>query len=111
MTFTIIHPSIRPHKWREIYEAWIAAAAHPENVEYILVADEKWGFVAPKPDDGREPEWAAQELHAWKEDVENAFRMTMDEACSGDQKHCTCVPLLKLEIKRIHDIINEDGAK
>ena len=51
------------------------------------------------------------ELHAWKEDVENAFRMTMDEACSGDQKHCTCVPLLKLEIKRIHDIINEDGAK
>ena len=51
------------------------------------------------------------ELHAWKEDVKNAFRMTMDEACSGDQKHCTCVPLLKLEIKRIHDIINEDGAK
>ncbi len=44
MTFSIIHPSIRPHKWREIYEAWIAAAAHPENVEYILVADEKWGF-------------------------------------------------------------------
>ena len=71
MTFTIIHPSIRPHKWREIYEAWIAAAAHPENVEYILVADEKWGFVAPKPDDGREPEWAAQELHAWKEQRAN----------------------------------------
>ena len=44
MTFSIIHPSIRPNKWREIYEAWIVAAAHPENVEYILVADEKWGF-------------------------------------------------------------------
>lgn len=44
MTFSIIHPSIRPNKWREIYEAWIAAAAHPENVEYILVADAKWGF-------------------------------------------------------------------
>lgn len=44
MTFSIIHPSIRPHKWREIYDAWIKAAAHPENVEYILVVDEKWGF-------------------------------------------------------------------
>ncbi len=44
MTFTIIHPSIRPPKWREISEAWIAAAAHPENVEDILEADEKWGF-------------------------------------------------------------------
>ena len=44
MTFSLIHPSIRPNKWREIYEAWIAAAEHPENVEYILVVDEKWGF-------------------------------------------------------------------
>ena len=67
MTFSIIHPSIRPNKWREIYEAWIAAAAHPENVEYILVADEKWGFVAPKPEDGREPEWPAQSLHDWRQ--------------------------------------------
>jgi hypothetical protein len=67
MTFSIIHPSIRPHKWKEIYEAWIAAAAHPENVEYILVADEKWGFVQPKPEDGREPEWPAQSLHDWQQ--------------------------------------------
>lgn len=42
--FSILHPSARPHKWREIYEAWIGAAAHPENVEYVLCADERWGF-------------------------------------------------------------------
>jgi hypothetical protein len=48
MTFSLIHPSIRPHKWREIYEAWIAAAEHPQEVEYLLVVDEKWGF--PKND-------------------------------------------------------------
>ena len=48
MTFSLIHPSIRPHKWREIYEAWIAAAEHPQEVEYLLVVDEKWGF--PKSD-------------------------------------------------------------
>lgn len=44
MTFSLIHPSIRPDKWREIYDAWLKAAKHPDNVEYILMADEKWGF-------------------------------------------------------------------
>lgn len=43
--FSILHPSARPHKWREIYDAWIKAAAHPENVEYVLCADERWGFT------------------------------------------------------------------
>lgn len=42
--FSILHTSARPAKWREIYEAWLAAADHPENVEYILVVDERWGF-------------------------------------------------------------------
>ena len=42
--FSILHTSARPAKWREIYEAWLAAADHPEDVEYILVVDERWGF-------------------------------------------------------------------
>lgn len=46
--FSILHPSARPHKWREIYEAWIGAAAHPKNVEYVLCADERWGFPGPE---------------------------------------------------------------
>lgn len=46
MTFSIIHPSIRPKKWREIYDAWIAAAERPEDVQYVLAVDNKWGFVS-----------------------------------------------------------------
>jgi hypothetical protein len=44
VTFSIIHPSIRPKKWREIYDAWIAAAERLGNVEYILAVDATWGF-------------------------------------------------------------------
>lgn len=43
--FSILHSSARPHKWREIYDAWIKAAVNPEQVEYVLCADERWGFV------------------------------------------------------------------
>ena len=42
--FSILHPSARPDKWRAIYDAWLAAADHPEDVEYILMVDERWGF-------------------------------------------------------------------
>lgn len=42
--FSILHPSARPQKWREIYETWMASAEHPENVEYVLCVDERWGF-------------------------------------------------------------------
>lgn len=43
--FSILHTSARPDKWREIYDAWISAAARPEDVEYVLCMDERWGFV------------------------------------------------------------------
>ena len=45
MTFSILHTSARPEKWREVYDAWIAAADHHEDVEYVLCYDERWGFV------------------------------------------------------------------
>ena len=44
MIFSILHPSARPDKWRAVYDEWIAKAANPKNVEYILCADERWGF-------------------------------------------------------------------
>lgn len=43
--FSILHTSARPDKWREIYNAWILAADRPEDVEYVLVVDERWGFT------------------------------------------------------------------
>lgn len=43
--FSILHTSARPNKWREIYDAWIKAAVNPEQVEYVLCVDERWGFT------------------------------------------------------------------
>jgi hypothetical protein len=42
--FSILHTSARPEKWREIYDTWIKAAVNPEQVEYVLCVDERWGF-------------------------------------------------------------------
>ena len=42
--FSILHTSARPDKWRAVYDAWLAAADRPEDVEYVLVVDERWGF-------------------------------------------------------------------
>lgn len=42
--FSIIHPTARPQAWRAAYEKWIGRAADPQNVEYVLAVDERWGF-------------------------------------------------------------------
>jgi hypothetical protein len=33
-------------------------------------------------------------------DYENATKGAMDEACDCNERHCTCVPLLRAEVKR-----------
>ena len=46
------------------------------------------------------------ELHAWKEDVKNAFRMTMDKACRGDvELDPTLVPPISEIIQTLHDYL------
>src|SRR5262249_38525253 len=42
--FSILHPSARPDKWRQIYDAWMSACEIPEQVEYLLGTDQRWGF-------------------------------------------------------------------
>lgn len=42
--FSILHTSARPDEWRKVYEAWLNAADRPEEVEYVLVTDPRWGF-------------------------------------------------------------------
>ena len=44
--FSILHTSARPDKWRAVYDDWMSKAVHPENVEYVLCVDERWGFNA-----------------------------------------------------------------
>lgn len=36
MTFSILHPSVRPAQWKRIRDLWIERAARPDQVEYLL---------------------------------------------------------------------------
>jgi GT2 family glycosyltransferase len=42
--FSILHPSARPDAWRKVYDDWMSKCVDPSQVEYVLVADERWGF-------------------------------------------------------------------
>lgn len=40
-------------------------------------------------------------LSAWKADVEAAHRRVMDESCDADERHCTCVPALRIQLSEV----------
>ena len=42
--FSILHTSARPDKWRAVYDDWMAKCVRPEDVEYVLCIDPRWGF-------------------------------------------------------------------
>ena len=42
--FSVCHSTARPEGWQKAYREWIEKAAHPEQVEYVLCVDERWGF-------------------------------------------------------------------
>src|ERR1039458_3950313 len=42
--FSILHTSARPQAWRAVYDDWMSKAVHPEDVEYVLCIDPRWGF-------------------------------------------------------------------
>lgn len=54
--FSILHTSARPHAWRAVYDAWMKACANPQDVEYVLVVDPRWGFT-----DSNVSEWGLTE--------------------------------------------------
>jgi len=43
--FSICHTTARPKKWKVAYNTWLNQAKHPEDVEYVLVVDARWGFT------------------------------------------------------------------
>ncbi len=45
-----------------------------------------------------------EELNAWKEDMEDSTRAAMSERCDASERHCTCVPLLRAEVKRLQAV-------
>ena len=59
--------------------------------------------------------WLEEEikrLQAWKADVMESQRIVMEEKCAGDERHCTCVPILRRELKRLQGKLlkSEDGV-
>jgi hypothetical protein len=42
--FSILHTSARPHRWKAVYDDWMDKAVHPDDVEYVLCVDPRWGF-------------------------------------------------------------------
>ncbi len=42
-----------------------------------------------------------KQLQAWKDDIEDSMKSAADETCDAGERHCTCVPLLRVEIKRL----------
>ena len=51
-----------------------------------------------------------KELSDYKADVENATKCAMDEKCDCDERHCSCVPLLRAEVERLKEL-NEELTK
>lgn len=42
--FSILHTSARPEQWRTVYEHWMQMAERPQDLEYVLCIDPRWGF-------------------------------------------------------------------
>ena len=61
MKFSICHTTARPEQWGTAYAEWLQNAAHPEDVEYILVCDKRWGFTEL-------PKLRAQDKVLWNTD-------------------------------------------
>ena len=43
------------------------------------------------------------ELRLWKQDIEAQVALVMDEECGTDERHCTCVPILRREVERLRE--------
>jgi hypothetical protein len=48
-TYSICHTTARPDAWQASARAWISMAANRGNLEYVLCADERWGFSRREP--------------------------------------------------------------
>lgn len=53
----------------------------------------------------------AEDLKAKLDDINDAFRETMDEPCVASEKHCACVPHLKRGVAELNAQLAEANAK
>lgn len=69
-TFSILHPTARPEKWRAVYDEWLAKADDKDCFEYILCVDERWGF----PSKAAYLEWIDSGDRRWTSPMPEAFK-------------------------------------
>ena len=49
-----------------------------------------------------------KELQAEIDDSNESFKMIMDEKCSVDERHCTCVPFLRERITELEKLLRQE---
>ena len=91
-TFSILHTSARPDAWRAVYDAWIKAAARPEDVEYVLVVDPRWGFGRVMCGEGRQDRYNGYYMRTMRGNdkaVVNTGRMCYVDGVNIASEHAT----------------------
>lgn len=48
-----------------------------------------------------------ERLRAFQSDIENATRGACDERCDCNERHCSCVPLLRSALQRARELLRE----
>ena len=86
-TFSILHTSARPDAWRKVYDTWIGLAVRPEEVEYVLVHDARWGFPSIVPPS----DWPLGPRHysGLDKEVQNDRRMCYVDGVNLAAEHAT----------------------
>ena len=46
-----------------------------------------------------------EQLRSFKEEIDDAVKGSMDERCDAYEQHCTCVPVLRAEVKRLREFV------
>ena len=48
-----------------------------------------------------------EELKEESDEFDKLYKRVIDEKCPSDELHCTCVPILRMEIDRLNKIVEE----
>ena len=83
--FSICHTTARPGEWRKTYDLWMSRANDPEDVEYVLCVDQRWGFAGwdepcPTPKYRPNRDWWPDE----RSPARNVVALNRGRKCSVD---------------------------
>ena len=88
-----------PRYWRA---AALALQERAENAEYNF---------GVQLDETKALQERVRELEDYKADIENATKTATDEECTANEKHCTCVPLLRNRVRELEGLLRHIEAE